>query len=138
MNNSQENAENIGSTYLDTNTACSGVLLLATANLRKYFSESFLFMMKCAFELKVANTLDENTMIIQAELAITTKNMKSIQYPYTSYLYFFSLEEVSFVSCFAFSSCFSSFKSSIGIGSTVCSILNLSNRLSFSVGYCSG
>lgn len=38
--------------------------------------------MKCDFEPKVASISDESTLIRNVEMAITTKNMKSIQYPY--------------------------------------------------------
>jgi hypothetical protein len=38
--------------------------------------------MKCDFEPKVASIADEATLIRKVEMAITTKNMKSIQYPY--------------------------------------------------------
>ncbi|WP_445505404.1 DUF3900 domain-containing protein [Niallia sp. 03091] len=78
----QENAEKIVSTYIDTSAIRGGVFLVATAKLRKYFDEPFLFILKCDFEPKVASITDEKTMIKQVEMAITTKNMKSIQYPY--------------------------------------------------------
>src|SRR5690625_6204763 len=38
--------------------------------------------MKCDFEPKVATISDESTLIRHVEMAITTKNMKSIQYPH--------------------------------------------------------
>lgn len=58
------------------------MLLIASAKLGKYFDEPFLFIMKCDFEPKVASISDEKTLIEKVEMAITTKNMKSIQYPY--------------------------------------------------------
>jgi hypothetical protein len=78
----QENAEKIVGTYIDTSAVRGGVFLVAAAKLREYFDEPFLFIMKCDFEPKVASISVEKTMIKQVELAITTKNMKSIQYPY--------------------------------------------------------
>ena len=39
-------------------------------------------MMKCDFEPKVARISDAASLIKKVEMAITTKNMKSIQYPY--------------------------------------------------------
>src|SRR5690625_1495015 len=38
--------------------------------------------MKCDFEPKVATISDESTLIRHVEMAITTKNMKYIQYPH--------------------------------------------------------
>ncbi|WP_026585233.1 DUF3900 domain-containing protein [Bacillus sp. J33] len=78
----QEANEQIVNAYLDTSAVRGGVLLVANAKLRKYFDEPFLFIMKCDFEPKVASISDETTLIKNVEMAITTKNMKSIQYPY--------------------------------------------------------
>ena len=69
-------------TYLDTSAVRGGVFLIAQAKLRKYFDDPFVFVMKCDFEPKVASISDESTLIRNVEMAITTKNMKSIQYPY--------------------------------------------------------
>ncbi|RXJ04137.1 DUF3900 domain-containing protein [Anaerobacillus alkaliphilus] len=69
-------------TYTDTTAVRGGVLIIATAKLNKYFDEPFVFVMKCDFEQKVASISDEKTLINNVEMAITTKNMKSIQYPY--------------------------------------------------------
>ncbi len=69
-------------TYTDTTAVRGGVLIIATAKLNKYFDEPFVFVMKCDFEQKVASITDEKTLINNVEMAITTKNMKSIQYPY--------------------------------------------------------
>lgn len=68
--------------YIDTSAVRGGVFLVATATLTKYFDEPFVFIMKCDFEPKVASISDENSLIRNVEMAITTKNMKSIQYPY--------------------------------------------------------
>lgn len=77
----QEN-EQIVNAYVETSAIRGGVFIVTTAKLRKYFDEPFLFVLKCDFEPKVASISDEATMIRQVEMAITTKNMKSIQYPY--------------------------------------------------------
>ncbi len=68
--------------YLDTSAVRGGAFLVATAVPRKYFDDRFLFIMKCDFEPKVASITDEASLIHKVEMAITTKNMKSIQYPY--------------------------------------------------------
>lgn len=68
--------------YIETSAVRGGVFIVATAKLRKYFDDPFVFIMKCDFEPKVASISDESTMIRNVEMAITTKNMKSIQYPY--------------------------------------------------------
>lgn len=68
--------------YLDTSAVRGGAFLVASAVPRKYFEHQFLFIMKCDFEPKVASIADESTLIKKVEMAITTKNMKSIQYPY--------------------------------------------------------
>lgn len=78
----QELNEQIVQAYVDTAAIRGGVLLIANAKLRKYFDEPFLFIMKCDFEPKVASISDESTLIRNVEMAITTKNMKSIQFPY--------------------------------------------------------
>ncbi|MBU8878741.1 DUF3900 domain-containing protein [Bacillus sp. FJAT-29790] len=78
----KETSEPIVNAYLDTSAVRGGVVLVALAKLRKYFDEPFLFIMKCDFEPKVASISDEKTLIRNVEMAITTKNMKSIQYPY--------------------------------------------------------
>jgi hypothetical protein len=78
----REANEQIVNAYIDTSAVRGGVLLVANAKLRKYFDEPFLFIMKCDFEPKVASISDETTLIRNVEMAITTKNMKSIQYPY--------------------------------------------------------
>ncbi|PLR78410.1 hypothetical protein CU633_05370 [Bacillus sp. V3-13] len=78
----QEANEQLVQAYLDTSAVRGGVFLVASAKLRKYFDEPFIFIMKCDFEPKVASISDESTLINHVEMAITTKNMKSIQYPY--------------------------------------------------------
>ena len=77
-----EHAEKIVQMYTDTSSVRGGVFIVATAKLNKYFDEPFLFILKCDFEPKVASISDEKTLIRNVEMAITTKNMKSIMYPH--------------------------------------------------------
>ncbi|AZB41027.1 DUF3900 domain-containing protein [Bacillus sp. FJAT-42376] len=77
-----EGSEQLVRTYLDTSAVRGGAFLVASAVPRKYFDDSFVFIMKCDFEPKVASIADEKALIQKVEMAITTKNMKSIQYPY--------------------------------------------------------
>ncbi|TCP31566.1 uncharacterized protein DUF3898 [Scopulibacillus darangshiensis] len=75
-------SEQFVSAYVDTSAVRGGVFLVASAKLNKYFDDPFTFIMKCDFEPKVASIADEASLIRNVEMAITTKNMKSIQYPY--------------------------------------------------------
>ncbi|MGD6833996.1 DUF3900 domain-containing protein [Sutcliffiella halmapala] len=75
-------SEEVASTYTDTTAVRGGVLIIARAKLNKYFDEPFVFVLKCDFEQKVASITDEKTLIHNVQMAITTKNMKSIQYPF--------------------------------------------------------
>lgn len=68
--------------YIETSAIRGGAFITISAKLNKYFDEPFCFILKCDFEQKVARITDEKTLINQIEMAITTKNMKSIQYPY--------------------------------------------------------
>ncbi|WFO48281.1 DUF3900 domain-containing protein [Bacillus pumilus] len=77
-----ECSEQFVRTYLDTSAVRGGVFLVASAVPKKYFDDSFVFIMKCDFEQKVASIADTSTLIKKVEMAITTKNMKSIQYPF--------------------------------------------------------
>lgn len=77
-----EASREITQLYTDTTAVRGGVLITAVAKLNQYFDEPFLFILKCDFEQKVASITDEKTLIHNVQMAITTKNMKSIQYPY--------------------------------------------------------
>ncbi|MGN1400846.1 MAG: DUF3900 domain-containing protein [Bacillus sp. (in: firmicutes)] len=77
-----ESAEKFAQLYTDTSSVRGGVFIVAAAKLNKYFDEPFLFILKCDFEPKVASISDEKTLIRNVEMAITTKNMKSIMYPH--------------------------------------------------------
>lgn len=78
----QKYSHQVADMYAETSAVRGGALIIASAKLAKYFDEPFLFIIKCDFEPKVAKITDEATLIHQVEMAITTKNMKSIQYPY--------------------------------------------------------
>ncbi len=78
----QQESEKFAIAYVDTSAVRGGAFIVARAKLRKYFDDAFVFILKCDFEPKVASISDESTLIRQVEMAITTKNMKSIQYPF--------------------------------------------------------
>ncbi len=78
----ETSSDQIVQMYLDTSAIRGGVLIVATSKLTKLFDDPFLFILKCDFEPKVATITDEDTLIQNVEMAITTKSMKSVQYPY--------------------------------------------------------
>ncbi|WP_082083996.1 DUF3900 domain-containing protein [Paenibacillus beijingensis] len=67
--------------YMDTSAVRGGALIVVQAQLSKLFDESFLFVMKCDFESKIARIADERSLISRVEMAISAKSMKSILYP---------------------------------------------------------
>jgi hypothetical protein len=68
--------------YMDTSSVRGGALIISRAKLPKYFDEPFLFIMKCDFEPNIARISDDKNLISQVEMAISARNIKSIQYPY--------------------------------------------------------
>lgn len=78
----QKESEHIVTSYIDTSAVRGGVFLIVQAKLRKFYDDPFVFLLKCDFEQKVASISNEATLIQNIEMAITTKNMKSIQYPF--------------------------------------------------------
>ncbi|WP_203362564.1 DUF3900 domain-containing protein [Bacillus sp. REN10] len=78
----QEASEQFATLYTQTSAVRGGVFIVAKAQIKKYFDDTFVFLLKCDFEPKVATITDASSLIRHVELAITTKNMKSIQYPY--------------------------------------------------------
>jgi hypothetical protein len=82
LNEFSEASSELVRAYTDTASVRGGVLITVAAKLNKYFDEPFFFILKCDFEQKVASITDEKTLINNVQMAITTKNMKSIQYPY--------------------------------------------------------
>ncbi|MCA1054459.1 DUF3900 domain-containing protein [Rossellomorea aquimaris] len=78
----REACDQLAQMYIETSAIRGGALVIATAKLTKFFDDPFVFIMKCDFEPKVARITDASTLIHNVEMAITTKNMKSIQYPF--------------------------------------------------------
>ncbi|WP_100407322.1 DUF3900 domain-containing protein [Bacillus solitudinis] len=78
----RKSSEELVRAYIDTSAVRGGVLLVVRAKLTQYMDDKFVFVLKCDFEQKVASISDEKTLIHNIEMAITTRNMKSIQYPY--------------------------------------------------------
>ncbi|PAQ15391.1 hypothetical protein CD798_06270 [Bacillaceae bacterium SAOS 7] len=78
----QEASEQFATLYTQTSAVRGGVFIVAKAQIKKYFDDAFVFLLKCDFEPKVATITDASSLIQHVELAITTKNMKSIQYPF--------------------------------------------------------
>ncbi|MDY7222341.1 DUF3900 domain-containing protein [Halalkalibacterium halodurans] len=78
----QKEGEALVRGYMDTSAIRGGAFIVIRAKLNQYMDNPFLFLLKCDFEQKVAHISDASTLIKEVEMAITTKNMKSIQYPY--------------------------------------------------------
>jgi hypothetical protein len=68
--------------YMDTSAVRGGAFIVARAKLNKWFDDPILFVMKCDFEPKIARISDESNLIAAVEMAISARNMKSIQYPH--------------------------------------------------------
>lgn len=68
--------------YMDTSAVRGGALIIASAKLTQYFDEPFIFVLKCDFEQKIVRIADEKTLVAQVDMAISARNMKSIQYPF--------------------------------------------------------
>lgn len=68
--------------YLDASAVRGGALIVVQADLDNYSEPPFIFVLKCDFEPKIARISDERSLISQVEMAISARNMKSIQYPY--------------------------------------------------------
>ncbi|PYZ93440.1 hypothetical protein CR194_09700 [Salipaludibacillus keqinensis] len=78
----KEESEKLVRNYMNTSSIRGGAMLVVRAKLNKYLDDPFIFILKCDFEQKVATITDETSLIQHVERAITTKNMKSIQYPF--------------------------------------------------------
>lgn len=78
----EDESEKLVRNYMNTSSVRGGAMLIVRAKLNKYLDEPFIFILKCDFEQKVASITDEQSLIRHVEMAITTKNMKSIQYPF--------------------------------------------------------
>jgi hypothetical protein len=68
--------------YLDTSAVRGGALILVRAKWNQISDDPFLFLLKCDFEPKIARIADEKSLIAQVEMAISARNIKSIQYPH--------------------------------------------------------
>ncbi|MFD0711534.1 DUF3900 domain-containing protein [Paenibacillus sp. GCM10027626] len=68
--------------YMDAAAVRGGVLIVVQATPTKHLSDPLLFILKCDFEPKIARIADERNLISHVEMAISAKNMKSIQYPF--------------------------------------------------------
>ncbi|WCK52690.1 DUF3900 domain-containing protein [Aneurinibacillus sp. Ricciae_BoGa-3] len=78
----ESNSNALVQAYTDTAAIRGGALIVARAKLNKYFDDPFLFILKCDFEQKIASISDERSLIRSVEMAISAKNMKSVQYPH--------------------------------------------------------
>jgi hypothetical protein len=67
--------------YMDTSAVRGGAFIVASAKLNELFDEPFVFVLKCDFESKIARVSDERSLISKVEMAISARNIKSIQYP---------------------------------------------------------
>ena len=56
------------------------IVVHATPN--RHTDQPILFVLKCDFEPKIARITDERNLISHVEMAISARNMKSIQYPH--------------------------------------------------------
>ncbi|WP_135552367.1 DUF3900 domain-containing protein [Paenibacillus cymbidii] len=77
----QEAGDELARMYVDTSAVRGGALIVASAMLTRYFDEPFVFVLKCDFESKIARVSDERSLISRVEMAISARNIKSIQYP---------------------------------------------------------
>lgn len=68
--------------YMETSAVRGGAFILAKAKLNKVTDDPFLFVLKCDFESKIARISDEKSLISRVEMAISARNIKSIQYPH--------------------------------------------------------
>ncbi|MFC0211374.1 DUF3900 domain-containing protein [Paenibacillus chartarius] len=68
--------------YLDTSAVRGGALIVVRARWYQVSDDPMLFVLKCDFEPKIARIADEKKLIDQVEMAISARNIKSIQYPH--------------------------------------------------------
>jgi len=68
--------------YMGTSSVRGGAFIVAAAKLNELFDEPFVFVLKCDFESKIARVSDERSLISKVEMAISARNIKSIQYPH--------------------------------------------------------
>jgi hypothetical protein len=68
--------------YMDAAAVRGGALIVVKATPNRHTDEPLLFILKCDFEPKIARIADEKQLISHVEMAISARNMKSIQYPF--------------------------------------------------------
>lgn len=68
--------------YMETSAVRGGAFIVAAVQVYPYFEQPLLFVMKCDFEPKIARIADERSLISHVEMAISARNIKSIQYPH--------------------------------------------------------
>ncbi|XEC97217.1 DUF3900 domain-containing protein [Paenibacillus tarimensis] len=68
--------------YMETSAVRGGAFIIAAGKLPHYFDDPLLYVLKCDFEPKIARISDEKSLISHVEMAISARNIKSIQYPY--------------------------------------------------------
>ncbi|GGD67504.1 DUF3900 domain-containing protein [Paenibacillus nasutitermitis] len=68
--------------YMDAAAVRGGALIVVKATPNRHTDEPLLFILKCDFEPKIARISDEKSLISHVEMAISARNMKSIQYPF--------------------------------------------------------
>jgi hypothetical protein len=78
----QDQCDGLVRLYMEASSVRGGAFIISRAKLPKYTEASFLFVMKCDFEPNIARISDEKNLISQVEMAISARNIKSIQYPY--------------------------------------------------------
>ncbi|MBN2980827.1 DUF3900 domain-containing protein [Cohnella algarum] len=67
--------------YMNTSAVRGGAFIVAQGKLNELFDDPFVFVLKCDFESKIARVSDEKSLISHVEMAISARNIKSIQYP---------------------------------------------------------
>ncbi|KIL38358.1 hypothetical protein SD70_26920 [Gordoniibacillus kamchatkensis] len=68
--------------YLDTSAVRGGALIIVRVRWYEVSDDPLIFVLKCDFEPKIARIADEKKLIAQVEMAISARNIKSIQYPH--------------------------------------------------------
>ncbi|CAM3705230.1 DUF3900 domain-containing protein [Cohnella lubricantis] len=68
--------------YMNTSAVRGGAFIVALGKLNELFDDPFVFVLKCDFESKIARISDERSLISKVEMAISARNIKSIQYPH--------------------------------------------------------
>lgn len=78
----QQEADELVRSYLETAAVRGGAMIIAQAGMDTHFDDPFVFVIKCDFEQQIARISDEKSLISEVEMAISSRNIKSIQYPH--------------------------------------------------------